>query len=220
MDINISPNIPNISVSPSDPQPGERVFDMCAAPGGKTTHIAQKMKNSGLVVACDKSNNKIKTIQANCARLGVTNVRTFAIDSTKCLANTAADAAGENTGRTGESVSPPFPGEYFDRILLDAPCSALGQRPQFYNKMKIKELESFPKIQRKLFSTAVRLLAPGGVLVYSTCTNNLEENDKLVSWATNTFPDIQEDVQRQSFGRPNSKVDTITFFISRFRKKM
>ena len=192
------------------------MFDMCAAPGGKTTHIAQKMKNSGLVVACDKSNNKVKSIEANCARLGVTNVRTFAVDSTKCL----AAAPEENAGLTDENVSPPFPGEYFDRILLDAPCSALGQRPQFYNKMKIKELESFPKIQRKLFSTAVRLLAPGGVLVYSTCTNNLEENERLASWATNTFPDIEENLQRQSFGRPNSEVDTITFFISRFSKKM
>ena len=191
------------------------MFDMCAAPGGKTTHIAQKMKNTGLVVACDKSNNKIKTILANCARLGVTNVRAFAMDSTKCL------AVGENTRSISseESVCPPFPGEYFHRILLDAPCSALGQRPQFYNKMKIKELDSFPKIQRKLFSTAVRLLAPGGVLVFSTCTNNLEENDNLVNWAVNTFPDIQEDVQRKYFGRPNSEVDTITFFISKFRKK-
>ena len=174
------------------------------------------MKNTGVVVACDKSNNKIKTIQTNCTRLGVTNVRSFAMDSTKCL----AAAAAENTLSCDESVSPPFPGEYFDRILLDAPCSALGQRPQFYNKIKIKELESFPNIQRKLFSTAVRLLAPGGVLVYSTCSNNLEENDNLVNWATNTFPDIQEDTQRKSFGRPNSEVDTITFFISRFRKKM
>ena len=200
----------------SDPQPGERVLDMCAAPGGKTTHIAQKMNNTGLVVAGDKSNNKIKTIQSNCTRLGVTNVRAFAMDSTKCL----AAAGAEIPVSCDESVSPPFPGEYFDRILLDAPCSALGQRPQFYNKIKIKELESFPKIQRKLFSTAVGLLAPGGVLVYSTCTNNLEENDNMVTWAINTFPDIEEDAERKSFGRPNSEVDTITFFISRFRKKI
>ena len=200
----------------SDPQPGERVLDMCAAPGGKTTHIAQKMNNTGLVVAGDKSNNKIKTIQSNCTRLGVTNVRAFAMDSTKCL----AAAGAEIPVSSDESVSPPFPGEYFDRILLDAPCSALGQRPQFYNKIKIKELESFPKIQRKLFSTAVGLLAPGGVLVYSTCTNNLEENDNMVTWAINTFPDIEEDAERKSFGRPNSEVDTITFFISRFRKKI
>ena len=183
---------------------------MCAAPGGKTTHIAQKMRNTGLVVACDKSKNKVKSIETNCSRLGATNVRCFAMDATKCLATEECD---------GSSPSfPPFTREYFDRVLLDAPCSGLGQRPQFYNKMKLKELESFPKIQRKLFSTAVDLLARGGVLVYSTCTNNVEENEELVSWALDTFQDMEE-VERKTFGRPNSEIDTISFFISKFIKK-
>ena len=84
--------------------------------------------------------------------------------------------------------------------------------------MKLKELKSFPKIQRKLFSTAVDLLARGGVLVYSTCTNNVEENEELVSWALDTFQDMEE-VERKTFGRPNSEIDTISFFISKFIKK-
>ena len=183
---------------------------MCAAPGGKTTHIAQKMRNTGLVVACDKSKNKVQSIETNCSRLGATNVRCFAMDATKCLSTEECDVTSP--------PFPPFPRENFDRVLLDAPCSGLGQRPQFYNKMKLKELESFPKIQRKLFSTAVDLLARGGVLVYSTCTNNVEENEELVSWALDTFQDMEE-VERKTFGRPNSEIDTISFFISKFIKK-
>jgi len=209
-------NLPSIiAVDMLGPEPGERVLDMCAAPGGKTTHIAQRMKNSGLVVACDKSNNKVRNIDINCSRLGVTNVRSFALDATKCL---ATGGAARDDNESDASVSPPFPRQYFDRVLLDAPCSALGQRPQFYNKIKIKELDSFPKIQRKLFNTAVELLAPGGVLVYSTCTNNVEENDNLVSWASSNFPHILE-VDRKTFGRPTAELDTITFFISKFIKK-
>ena len=185
---------------------------MCAAPGGKTTHIAQRMENSGVVVACDKSNKKVKSIETNCSRLGVTIVRTFAIDATKlCL------AVEDTVGDGGESESPPFPREYFDRILLDAPCSALGQRPQFYNRMKMKELDSFPKIQRKLFTAAVELLVPGGVLLYSTCTNSREENHNLASWASRTFQCLQEE-ERKTFGSPNSEQDSITFFITKYKK--
>ena len=191
------------------PQPGERVLDMCAAPGGKTTHIGQRLANTGLVVACDKSLNKVKSIETNCSRLGVNNVRCFAMDASKVL--------GVEESASAPS-SPPFPREYFHRVLLDAPCSALGQRPQFYNRMKLKELESFPKIQRKLFTTGVSLVAVGGVLVYSTCTNNVRENEELVTWATETFPNLEE-VERRRFGQPNSDIDTITFFIAKFVKK-
>merc|ERR1712106_658745 len=94
-------------------------------------------------------------------------------------------------GDTVEENSPPYLPGHFDHILVDAPCSGLGQRPQFYNKMKLKELQSFPKIQKKLFSSAVELLKPGGVLLYSTCTNNHHENEGIVEWATNTFPSLQ-----------------------------
>lgn len=77
----------------------------------------------------------------------------------------------------------------FDRILLDAPCSALGQRPQFNTSMKMKELASFPKIQQRLFTVAQKLLKPGGILVYSTCTFTTEENEGLVAWAMEKYQD-------------------------------
>merc|ERR1711915_628793 len=127
--------------------------------------IAQRMKNQGLLVAFDKSKSKINSLKSNCEEFGVEIVQAFLMDGSKSCHE---DASLNDT-------SPLYPEESFDRILLDAPCSGLGQRPQFYNKIKMKELRSFPKIQRKLFSAAVRLLRRGGVLVYSTCTNNRAE---------------------------------------------
>jgi len=195
-----------------DARNNEKILDMCASPGGKTTHIAQMMKNSGTVIALDKSSNKINAINRNCERLGVTNVRAFVMDGTKCIAESKNDISSV------DSLEPPFPPCSFDRILLDAPCSALGQRPQFYNKMRMKELRSFPKIQRKLFKSAVQLLKPGGVLVYSTCTNNIEENEKIVKWAIENHEDIQFGNQK-NFGHPSRPDDTITFFMAKFTKK-
>ena len=196
----------------SDPLPGESVLDMCAAPGGKTTHIAARMKNAGVVTAFDKSENKIAAINRNCIQLGITNVKTFVMDGTKSVRETLD---------TGSDVSattfPPFPEESFDRILLDAPCSGLGQRPQFFNKIKIKELRSFPKIQRKLFSAAVRLLRRGGVMVYSTCTNNTAENEDMVTWAGEEFKCLELQMTK-NYGHPTSDTDTITFFMAKFTK--
>ena len=134
------------------------------------------------------------------------------MDGTKCIAESKNDISSV------DSLEPPFPPCSFDRILLDAPCSALGQRPQFYNKMRMKELRSFPKIQRKLFKSAVQLLKPGGVLVYSTCTNNIEENEKIVEWAIENHEDIQFGNQK-NFGHSSRPDDTITFFMAKFTKK-
>ena len=95
----------------------------------------------GQVVALDKTERKIGYIKENCARLGVNNVNAIAFDATK--------AYDEN----GSTEKPPFAGEIFDRILLDAPCSALGQRPQLFNKMSFMELKTYPNLQKKLMAT-------------------------------------------------------------------
>ena len=211
-------NLPSIiAVDLLDPQPGERVLDMCAAPGGKTTHIAQRMANKGLIVAFDKSRNKVDAVKRNCERLGVEIVQAFVMDGTKSVADEIT---------SGDNESPPYNEGYFDRILVDAPCSGLGQRPQFYNKMKLKELNSFPKIQKKLFASAVKLLKPGGALVYSTCTNNTDENENIVEWANETFECLEQIVLNDkmgmgclNFGHPDFELDTISFFISKFVKR-
>merc|ERR1719186_511816 len=176
-------NLPSVvAVRELDPRPGEKVLDMCAAPGGKTMHIATRMGDKGDVVAFDKSKNKVRQIEENCERQGLSIVRAFVQDGTKSV---------DESGVDGKSDCPPFKPEYFDRILLDAPCSALGQRPQFRNKMKPKELTSFPKIQKRLFRSSVSLLRKGGVLVYSTCTTSKAENEEVVTWALDTFPQIE-----------------------------
>jgi 16S rRNA C967 or C1407 C5-methylase (RsmB/RsmF family) len=163
----------------------EMILDMCAAPGGKTIHIASILsrRGQGKIIALDKNQRKVNHIIKNCRQFGVESiVETHVRDSTKLL-------LGDTNNISDGNKIPIFNENMFDRILLDAPCSALGQRPQFKISMKPKELASFPKIQRKLFDVAYKLLKPGGVLVYSTCTFTIEENEGLVQWAMDNYTD-------------------------------
>lgn len=114
--------------------------------------------------------------------LGLNSIRAFCFDGTKALKlDMIKDTDGE----------PPFLPESFDRILLDAPCSGMGQRPNMACTWTLKEVMSYQPLQRKLFTVAVELLKPGGVLVYSTCTVTLAENEEQVAWALETFPGLQ-----------------------------
>lgn len=101
------------------------------------------------MVAIDKSAPKIQQIMNNAAKLGLSNIQPHIFDSTKLV----ADQMGDFNIR-----KPPFQPETFDRILLDAPCSALGQRPQLYNAIRFKELQSFPRLQKKLFCAVLSLI--------------------------------------------------------------
>ncbi|XP_020822561.1 tRNA (cytosine(72)-C(5))-methyltransferase NSUN6 isoform X2 [Phascolarctos cinereus] len=174
-------NLPSAVVSHVlDPQPGEKILDMCAAPGGKTTHIAALMRDQGEVIALDKIPNKVEKIKRNAALLQLSCIRAFCYNGTKALGK------AEN-GQGG----PPFLPESFDRILLDAPCSGMGQRPNMAYTWTLKEVTSYQPLQRKLFTVAVQLLKLGGVLVYSTCTVTLAENEEQVAWALRAFPCLQ-----------------------------
>jgi 16S rRNA C967 or C1407 C5-methylase (RsmB/RsmF family) len=239
------------------------VLDMCAAPGGKTTHLATMLAaggGGGLVVALDKSRNKVSQIMANAERQGLKNVRAHAQDASKCVKE------GTAKDKIIGTLSPPFDPETFSKILLDAPCSALGkrpkslsvtylgshfvppriagQRPQFLNAISLCDLDSFPRIQRKLFVEAVRLLSIGGEVVYSTCTVTKEENEEIVVWALKKFAGVLEIVSFEpaGLGSPGLEVpglekeaaekarrffigkevedgeDTIGFFIAKFRR--
>ena len=146
-----------------NPHHEHRILDMCAAPGGKTTHLATLMENKvlglkfsdvkvkhfchfvlqGMVIAIDKSSAKVNQITENARKLGLTNIAAYAFDSIKAVRLVSDQSS---------NTEPPFEPESFDRILLDAPCSALGQRPQLYNAMRFKELQSFPRLQKKLFN--------------------------------------------------------------------
>lgn len=149
-----------LAVAQLAPQPGERILDLCAAPGGKLAYIAQKMLNQGELVAHDIAADRLKLVEENCARLGVTCVRTV-------LPN----------GLEPGSLVP------FDRILLDAPCSNTGvmrRRVGLRWRVRPEELERLRSAQGELLRLAATLLKPGGTLVYSTCSLEPEENAKVV----------------------------------------
>nr|XP_020731947.1 putative methyltransferase NSUN6 isoform X2 [Odocoileus virginianus texanus] len=137
-------NLPSAVVSHVlDPQPGEKILDLCAAPGGKTTHIAALMHDQGEVIALDKISNKVEKIKQNALLLGLNSIRAFCFDGTKALKlDMVKDTDGE----------PPFLPESFDRILLDAPCSGMGQRPNMACTWTLKEVMSYQPLQRKLFT--------------------------------------------------------------------
>ncbi|CAL1528854.1 unnamed protein product [Lymnaea stagnalis] len=170
-------NLPSIvCVHVLDPKQGETILDMCAAPGGKTSHIAALMENTGRIVALDKSQKRALLME----RFKTPNMEIYTFDATHAVLADAVLTGG-----------PPYPPASFDRILVDAPCSALGQRPSFINNITLKQLQSFPVIQHQLLLTAVKLLKPGGVIVYSTCTVTKEENEDQVSRLLAKCPEIR-----------------------------
>ncbi len=141
-------------------RPGETILDLCAAPGGKTTFIAQLMHNQGRIVAMDNSKERLKLLEENCTRLGVTCV----------------DAVLPSTLNPRLSTS-------FDRILVDAPCSNTGvmrRRVDLRWRIRPAEFARLCKSQRALLRQAAPQLKPGGVLVYSTCSLEPEENQEVV----------------------------------------
>ncbi|XP_051007243.1 tRNA (cytosine(72)-C(5))-methyltransferase NSUN6 [Acomys russatus] len=174
-----------------NPQPGEKILDLCAAPGGKTTHIAALMQDRGEVIALDKILTKVEKLKQNASLLGLHSIRAFCFDATKAL---KLDTIDDTEG------APPFLPESFDRILLDAPCSGMGQRPNMACTWTLKEVTSYQPLQRKLMNVAIQLLKPGGVLVYSTCTITLAENEEQVAWALRTFPCLQLQSQEPQIG--------------------
>ena len=144
-------------------QSGMTVLDCCAAPGGKTTHIAEKMGNQGTIDAFDIHEHKRKLIEDQAERLGLSSIRTGTLDALK--------------------LPERFAIESFDRILLDAPCSGLGvirRKPDVKWTKSEKEIIELSRIQVELLRSVSELLKPGGLLVYSTCTLDREENEEAV----------------------------------------
>ncbi|XP_034240783.1 tRNA (cytosine(72)-C(5))-methyltransferase NSUN6-like isoform X1 [Thrips palmi] len=172
-----------------DPQPGEIILDMCAAPGNKTTHLSALMNNEGAIIALDRSASRISKLRQVCLEMSVRNVAAFVFDSVKAVKIEQASGSDDDCNHSSLERGPPFSPCLFDRILLDAPCSGLGQRPKL-EEIDMKHVASFPPLQKKLFKTAVSLLKPGGILVYSTCTVTVEENEGVVRWALDHFSSL------------------------------
>ncbi|XP_068223597.1 tRNA (cytosine(72)-C(5))-methyltransferase NSUN6 isoform X2 [Palaemon carinicauda] len=188
------------------------VLDMCAAPGGKSTHLASMVGDNGKVIAIDRSKRKVEQIEENANKLGLRNIHAFVNDSRNLVCENvqpeseklrAYGERPESTRVDGKPFwSPPYYPSSFKWILLDAPCSALGQRPQIKTSCSLKDLKSFPVIQRKLLENAVKLLKSGGTLVYSTCTIVPEENEKMVGWVLDRFKDIELIDCQPKIGQP------------------
>jgi 16S rRNA (cytosine967-C5)-methyltransferase len=146
-----------------NPQPGERVLDTCAAPGGKSTHMAQLMEDRGEIISFDLQDSKVDLIRENSRRLGISIIQAFRVDASKPL---------------------PFsPKVTFDRILVDAPCTGLGtlhRHPEAKWRQKPQDVQRLQRLQVALLENVCSCLIPGGVLIYSTCTMTPEENDFVV----------------------------------------
>ncbi|KAG2578362.1 rRNA (cytosine-C(5))-methyltransferase NOP2C-like isoform X4 [Panicum virgatum] len=274
-------NLPSVvAAHVLDPQPGERILDMCAAPGGKTTAISILMRDKGEVVALDRSHNKVMDILKLASEMDLSCIKAYKLDALKSVRKTdeatnvgmgdshceAIKTLAEDSGPCHVTVdvratnvneessttvvqseqlfsvddknpesrryvskaelrknlrrmkngpgrnncsggrvekSKGFFPNSFDRVLLDAPCSALGLRPRlFAGEETLESLKTHAKYQRRMFDQAVKLVRPGGVIVYSTCTINPGENEALVRYALDTYKFLSLVSQLPKVGGP------------------
>ncbi len=167
-----------------DPQPGERVLDMCAAPGSKTTHMAALMHNQGVITALDPKPERLALLQENLHRLQISMVETEVADACEWQAT-----APEGTTSTR-----------YDRVLVDAPCSGSGtlrKHPEILLHLRKLDVSQFTRQQTSLLNRAFKHLKPGGTLVYSTCSILPAENRLLVARFLEKHPQAQLDHEEQ-----------------------
>jgi 16S rRNA (cytosine967-C5)-methyltransferase len=167
-----------LAVRELDPQPGEAVLDLCAAPGGKTTFIAQQMQNRGRITAQDAQPDRLDLIRENCARLGVI-VAEMSVAPSGVIAN---------------------PAKKFDRVLVDAPCSNTGvmrRRVDLRWRIRAEEIERLRAEQLQLLRAAAPRTKPGGRLVYSTCSLEPDENTEVVKQFLGEHPQFKLEHERE-----------------------
>jgi len=162
-----------IPVPVLDPAGGEKILDLTAAPGSKTTQIAAMTANGAEIVACELDKIRFERLLYNIEVQGAVSVKALNVASEKLL------------------LRHPGYASYFDRVLLDAPCSGEGRfsitHPATYRRWSEKEVRGSSNLQMKLMKSAVDCLKPGGILVYSTCTINMSENEEVVSRCLREF---------------------------------
>lgn len=160
-----------------DPKENDLILDMCSSPGGKATHMAQLLNNKGKIIAVDKYDAKIIRLKENAERLGVTNIE-YVQDDASDFQNDIITT------------------QRFDKILLDVSCSGLGvlsKKPDIRWKREVEDILSLSRYQMMLLENAVKYLKPGGVLVYSTCTIEPEENMELIKEFLTTHTELSID---------------------------
>jgi NOL1/NOP2/sun family putative RNA methylase len=172
-----------------DPQPGEKVWDSCAAPGSKTTQLSAMMDDRGVVVGNDNNLGRLSSLRHNAERLGVTNLVV--------------------TKQDGRNFSlKPFGFDEFDRAIVDAPCSCEGtirKNPTTLEEWTLEHVHSVAAVQKGILSRAVQATRPGGTVVYSTCTFAPEENEAVVDHVLDT-----EDCEVVGFDCPLDSVPGVT----------
>jgi 16S rRNA (cytosine967-C5)-methyltransferase len=179
-----------------DPQPGERVLDLCAAPGGKSTHLAALMQGEGEVVAVERNTRRAGALTRTAQRLHASNVRVEVVD--------AAEERPE--------------GAVFDRVLVDPPCSGLGTlqaRADLRWRVTPRDVHEMTLTQAAILAAGAAALRPGGVLVYSTCTISLTENEQQIAAFLNVHPNFSRDEFMMTLPHRDH---TAGFFIARLRR--
>ncbi len=178
-------------------KPGEKVLDACSSPGGKTTYMAEKMKNQGEIIAWDIHPHRVKLVEETSKRLGITIIKTEEKDATKY----------EEKYRN-----------YFDKILLDVPCLGLGvikRKPDIKWQKQSEDIEEITKIQKNILKNCSKYLKDGGELVYATCSILKEENEEVIYdfLENNKTFEMLEEIQIY----PSKKNDG--FFMAKLQKK-
>lgn len=160
-----------------DPKKDELIMDLCAAPGGKTSHMSELMGNEGQIIAVEKYLSRVEVMKTNLERLGVTNARlihdNICEPSSKELTETYIGKA--------------------DKVLVDAPCSGLGvlsKKPDIKWKRELEDIHNLQKLQTEILENSIKYLKPEGVLIYSTCTTESEENMDIVNIFLKNHPEF------------------------------
>lgn len=192
---------------------GDTVIDVCAAPGGKALHAADKLGGTGQVIACDVTRYKTDRIEENIARLGVQNVTVK-----------VQDGRIEDAAYVGKA----------DVLLADVPCSGLGvigRKQDIKYRVTEESLREIGKLQKEIVSNAVRYIRPGGIMMYSTCTMNPLENEEMAAWIcrelamekvsmVRLLPEVlRQDVKEETLQLLPGVHETDGFFMAKFRKK-
>lgn len=164
------------------PESGETILDLCSAPGGKATHIAEIMGDTGRIDAVDNNPKRLKLVYEAAERLGLKSIR--------CIEGDAVSFRGEN-------------GEYYDRVLCDVPCTGtavFSKRPDMKWRRNEEDIARLSLLQREILGNAASLVKPGGIIVYSTCSLEPEENDGNVHWFISEYDfTIERDTRFNNF---------------------
>ena len=195
-------------------KPGDKVIDVCAAPGGKSLHAADRLKDTGMVISCDISEEKVSKIRENIMRSGFKNIKAV-----------VQDATVKNKEFTG----------YADALIADLPCSGLGiigKKPDIKYNASEDSVKELAAIQRKILSVVWEYVKPGGYMVYSTCTVTKEENSENYKWILDNLPfepvslkgRLPEDMPESAADTGSVQLlpgeyDTDGFYIALFRRK-